>query len=376
MKSDTTTNATSSPESAGGLSPCDGPDSKTQPESGPAPVPVSRFRALAKDRATPTSGTCGPLFTASSPSAVLQRSLESRLRARMDVNGSPEFALTWKTWDMPAGEPICALRASERRTGGKGCIGWPTPQANKNTKNSRDPKRMKENGSQTCLADAAHLCHWSTPTVQDSANNAGPSQFERNTHPLNVQATLAAWPTPQEDNANNSAGHKGTAFSDLPTTAQLASWPTPQAHDTQEQGQAREMTATGRIKTHTGSDVSANLPMVAGWATPRATDAKCGDTYTENCEGKDLAKDASLVAWATPRAEDAESAGMRHSRGVADTLSAQAGQDASRSNAATERPAGFRLNPRFSLWLMGYPVAWASCGERAMQSFQKQRRRL
>jgi len=271
MKSDTTTNATSSPESADGLSPCGGPDSKMPEESGPAPVPVSRFRALAKDRATPMSGTCGPLFTASSPSAVLQRSLESKLRARMDVNGSPEFALTWKTWDMPAGEPICALRASEHRTGGKGCIGWPTPQANKNTKNSKDPQRMKENGAQTCLADAAHLCHWSTPTVQDSANNAGPSQFDRNTHPLNVQATLAAWPT--------------------------------------------------------------------------------------------------------ARAQDAESAGMRHSRGVADTLSAKAGQDASRSNAGTARPAGFRLNPRFSLWLMGYPAAWASCGERVMQSFQKSRRR-
>ena len=210
MKSDTTTNAISSPESADGLSPCGGQDSKTPEESGPAPVPVSRFRALEKDRATPMSAISGPLFTASSPSAVLQRSLESRLRATMDVNGSPEFALTWKTWDMPAGEPICARRASERRTAGNGCIGWPTPQANKNTKNSKDPQRMKENGAQTCLADAAHL----------------------------------------------------------------AGWPTPQAHDTQEQGQAREMTATGRIRTHTGSDVSANLPMVAGWATPRAWDSK------------------------------------------------------------------------------------------------------
>jgi hypothetical protein len=186
----------------------------------------------------------------------------------MDVNGSPEFALTWKTWDMPAGEPICALRASERRTGGKGCIGWPTPQANKNTKNSRDPKRMKENGSQTCLADAAHL---------------------------------------------------------------------------------------------------------AGWPTARANDG----TGDQECIGRMGGPSLKQVAgWATPRAEDAESAGMRHSRGVADTLSAQAGQDVSRSNAGTERSAGFRLNPRFSLWLMGYPVAWASCGERVMQSFQKQRRRL
>ena len=35
--------------------------------------------------------------------------------------------------------------------------GWPTPNANKNTKNSKDPQRMKENGVQTALADAAWL---------------------------------------------------------------------------------------------------------------------------------------------------------------------------------------------------------------------------
>lgn len=407
MKSDTTTNAISSPESADGLSPCDGPDSKTPEESGPAPVPVSRFRALEKDRDTPTSGTCGPLFTASSPSAVLQRSLESKLRARMDVNGSPEFALTWKTWDMPAGEPICALRASERRTAGKGCIGeqgawmtpkahdgefstprttgrpmhrsthlqtqtlavltdkdpsltgwrspqasdgeggvmeirpdcagkyklldeaelvgWPTPQANKNTKNSKDPQRMKENGAQTCLADAAHLAGWPTASARDWKDTPGMSM-----------------------NGVNPDGTERKRLDMLPRVAQLASWPTPQAHDTQEQGQAREMTATGRIKTHTGSDVSANLPMVAGWATPKCADGR-GDPYdpTEN----------------------------RRSELRKQMPSAQAGQDASRSNAATARPAGFRLNPRFSLWLMGYPAEWASCGERAMQSCQKSRRR-
>jgi hypothetical protein len=34
---------------------------------------------------------------------------------------------------------------------------WPTPSAAKNTKNSKDPQRMKENGVQTALADAAWL---------------------------------------------------------------------------------------------------------------------------------------------------------------------------------------------------------------------------
>ena len=54
---------------------------------------------------------------------------------------------------------------------------------------------------------------------------------------------------------------------------------------------------------------------------------------------------ARLAGWATPRAEDTESCGMRHSRGVADTLSAQTGQDLKSSDAATVRrgvlsPAG------------------------------------
>lgn len=354
MSLESTISATSSQGSAGGPWHCDGPALKACPESGQAPAPASRLAAPGEEREPKTNATCGqpsetsselaglPLFSGSKSQALpLSERLGRALARRLARFGSMEFEATWSQRATPLGLRYWAHIPSARRTGGKGCIGWPTPQANKSTKNSRDPKRMKENGSQTCLADAAHL---------------------------------AGWPTPQEDNANNSAGHKGTAFSDLPTTAQLASWPTPQAHDTQQQGQARELTATGRIKTHTGSDVSANLPMMAGWATPRATDAKCGDTYTENCEGKDLAKDASMVAWATPRAEDAESAGMRHSRGVADTLSAQAGQDASRSIAATGRPAGFRLNPRFSLWLMGYPAEWASCGERAMQSCRSARR--
>lgn len=37
-------------------------------------------------------------------------------------------SLTWKTWDMPQREPICALRASTRRTSDNDCSGWPTPQ--------------------------------------------------------------------------------------------------------------------------------------------------------------------------------------------------------------------------------------------------------
>ena len=43
--------------------------------------------------------------------------------------------------------------------------------------------------------------------------------------------------------------------------------------------------------------------------------------------------------------------------------------------AETASTAGFRLNPRFSLWLMGYPAEWGSCGERAMRLYRPVLRR-
>src|SRR5512139_1833153 len=86
--------ATSSPVSVDGPTRSSSPDGQKTGLSGPDPVPVSRFRALENKKAMPTKDTCGPLFIGSSPSAILQSSLANRLRQRMDVNGSPEYALT------------------------------------------------------------------------------------------------------------------------------------------------------------------------------------------------------------------------------------------------------------------------------------------
>jgi hypothetical protein len=120
-----TPNATSSPESEDGPTPSDSQDGPMIDQSGPEAVPVSRFRARDSKKAMTTNDTSGPLFTSSSPSADLQRSLENRLRQNLDVNGSQEYALTWKTHDMPSGLPICALRASARRTYVNACGGAP-----------------------------------------------------------------------------------------------------------------------------------------------------------------------------------------------------------------------------------------------------------
>lgn len=121
--------ATSSPASEAGPTRSNSQGGRKKERSGPDHVRVSRFRALDSEKAMPTNDTCGPLFISSSPSAVLQQCLESKLRARMDVNGSPEYVLTWKELDMPSGVPICQLRASTRRTSDSDSGGWPTAQA-------------------------------------------------------------------------------------------------------------------------------------------------------------------------------------------------------------------------------------------------------
>lgn len=119
----------------------------------------------------PTNDTCGPLFTASSPSADLQHALESRLRALTDVNGSPEYALTWKQWDMPAGPPICALRGSARRTSGKGFSGWRSPQAGDGDRGGQAKRALGEGGHCARLTDQVLLVGWATARARDGKGN-------------------------------------------------------------------------------------------------------------------------------------------------------------------------------------------------------------
>lgn len=195
-------------------------------------APVNHSRRRAGSRARAMSDTCGLNFGDSSPSVILQRSLESRLRADLDVNGSPEYVLTWKHWAMPSGAPICALRARARPISDSGSSGWPTPDA----------------------------------------------------QAMNVGCDLEKHMTRIEKLKSRKINGNGAGLT-LGVVAQMAGWPSPGASDGNGgKGPRKGVSPTGRLPDGSKAtmDLSAFTKLLAGWATPRQTD---GSKNVRSLEG-------------------------------------------------------------------------------------------
>lgn len=121
--------ATGSQASEAGSLPCDTPVGLQMSLFGPDHAHVNPFRVPVDSEVRKTNGTFGRNGIVSSASVALQQSLVSKLVENLDVNGSTEYHLTWKSWGMPSQRRICQLRASARLSSHSDCFGWPRPTA-------------------------------------------------------------------------------------------------------------------------------------------------------------------------------------------------------------------------------------------------------
>ena len=316
----------------------------------------------------------------------------------MAAFGSPEYELTWKNWDMASGPPICALRASARRTSGSGSggsqgeamvTGWPTP-VSADAWTPSTPQSVAHEIAKHNLRGTAMLAGWPTPMAgtpaQKGYNEAGNTDSSRKT-----VALLAGWPTATVGDSRNSrnatAGrspgskhHAGTTLSDA---VLLAGWATPVGRDcggTPEQflERKRKAVAAGSVMGVSLTSLSLQAQLT-GWNTPRATDGSNGGPNQANGA---LSADAALSGWCSPTSRDWKDVtdpktwNCKEVRDRYDQLGRQAyltpGATPTSSTAPTEKRGA--LNPDHSPWLMGYPAVWGFCGATAMQSSRPLRR--
>ena len=241
--------STSLPASEAGALPPASPGGQTINRYGPALPHVSRSPTLERSAAPMTSATYGPSCETLSPSAVLQSSLESRLRAALGSTGSPLYDLTWRPRAMQSGPQICALRGSARRTLGSDysgeASGWITPLATDGSKADATitviEARMQR-GQQLSQAMVAGLCGWPTPDAgamndgqtwesnQARRDRLAAKHGNGNGAGLTVAAaaTACGWPTPIVNDETGSQYCRSNAkrYLKVPGAAALTGWPT------------------------------------------------------------------------------------------------------------------------------------------------------
>ena len=299
----------------------------------------------------------------------LQAALESRLKARLPLNGlgSMIYSSVWKPHTTPAGRVIFRLRASARRTSDSEHSserkGWTTPQAHDTAGRSRGQKDLHgaKHGC-ACLVREADMAGWPTPTTRDHKD--GPECLNVPVNALLGRVAWAAgWPTPCTQDGPNGGPSQGVDR--LPgAAAELAGWPTPTVGNADGSQMAKDASATGRRPDGSKATVSLNgVANVAGWPTPAVADDN-NSRYSPEAMEREAARDKKGSNLGTTAYIQVTHPGPMRLTARGELLTG--------STAGME--SGGQLNPAHSRWLMGYPPAWDDCAVTAMPSSRKPQR--
>lgn len=251
-------NATSSPASACGATPCARGGGRIAALYGLAPAPASHSAWLAWVVGLTTSGTFGRSGSTSSSSAALRSSLVSRLKQRLGTAGSTLFKLTWKESVTPSLLSVSLLRASARRISDSACGSWPTPITNDALGCTHCYGPKKPDGTRAeylKLPGAAALAGWTTPTTRDWKDSGadikpradGSMRFDQ----LPRQANLAGWNTPAaSDGMGGKRPHPDTTMTGQhPSGRKVNMGLASQAHIGFINTEPARLTATGEMLT-------------------------------------------------------------------------------------------------------------------------------
>ena len=117
------------------------------------------------------------------------------------LGGLAEFSETWPRWGLMRGGECWERRTRVPRTGACGSGSWPTIRSADAERGGRgdliaavrgNPNSHYKSRGEPKLS--AQVKQWPTPTKQDASNDGGPSQYSRNSLPLNA---AVKFPTPR-----------------------------------------------------------------------------------------------------------------------------------------------------------------------------------